>query len=112
MVQPVAPPLSHLGVSPHMSTKSATISDSNPGFTSEAPQNTNIRWFVCFLLFLATTINYMDRNVFGLVEPLRHDVPFMGWNHAADNFHQPVFDNNFGNVIIYFQFAYGIGFIF
>jgi MFS transporter, ACS family, hexuronate transporter len=92
-----------------MSTKPASYSDS--GFTSEAPQNTNIRWFVCFLLFLATTINYMDRNVFGLVEPMLHNVPFMGWNPLADKFHQPVFDNNFGNVIIYFQFAYGIGFL-
>ncbi len=73
---------------------------------------TSMRWAVCFLLFLATTINYMDRNVFGYVEPLLHDVAFMGWNHAADKFHQPVFDNNFGNVLIYFQFAYGFGLLF
>jgi ACS family hexuronate transporter-like MFS transporter len=79
-------------------------------FTS-APEASNMRWFVCFLLFLATTINYMDRNVFGLVEPLLHNVPFMGWNAAADKFHQPVFDNNFGNVIIWFQIAYGVGFL-
>jgi ACS family hexuronate transporter-like MFS transporter len=92
-----------------MSTKPANYSDT--GLTT-APENSNIRWFVCFLLFLATTINYMDRNVFGLVEPLLHDVAFMGWNPLADKFHQPVFDNNFGNVIIYFQFAYGIGFLF
>ena len=72
----------------------------------------NVRWVVCALLFLATTINYMDRNVFGLVEPLLHDVPFMGWNAAADKFHQPLFDNNFGNVVIFFQIAYGFGFLF
>ncbi len=72
----------------------------------------NVRWVVCGLLFLATTINYMDRNVFGLVEPLLHNVPFMGWNQAADKFHQPVFDNNFGNVVIWFQIAYGLGFLF
>lgn len=82
------------------------------GFTSQAPTNSNMRWVVCFLLFAATTINYMDRNVFGYVEPLLHDVPFMGWNHIADKFHQPVFDNNFGNVVIYFQIAYGFGFLF
>ena len=84
------------------------------GFTSATPgagQNSNIRWVVCALLFAATTINYMDRNVFGLVEPLLHDVPFMGWNAAADKLHQPVFDNNFGNVIIWFQIAYGVGFL-
>jgi ACS family hexuronate transporter-like MFS transporter len=81
-------------------------------FTSRAPEAShNIRWFVCALLFLATTINYMDRNVFGYVEPLLHNVAFMGWNFAADNHHQPLFDNNFGNILICFQIAYGIGFL-
>lgn len=95
-----------------MSTQSNALPDA--GFTSLAPgasDNSNIRWVVCGLLFLATTINYMDRNVFGYVEPLLHDVAFMGWDHAADKFHQPVFDNNFGNVIIFFQIAYGVGFL-
>ena len=46
-----------------MSTK--PVSYSGTGFTS-APQASNMRWFVCFLLFLATTINYMDRSVFSL----------------------------------------------
>ncbi|HEY4357679.1 MAG TPA: MFS transporter [Acidobacteriaceae bacterium] len=72
----------------------------------------NLRWFVCFLLFLATTINYMDRSVFSLIEPILHNVPFMGWDITADKFHQPVFDNNFGNVIIVFQIFYGIGLLF
>jgi ACS family hexuronate transporter-like MFS transporter len=96
-----------------MSTQASTIPDSGAGFTSaSAPgDSSNIRWIVCGLLFLATTINYMDRNVFGYVEPLLHDVPFMGWDKLADKFHQPVFDNNFGNVIIYFQIAYGVGFL-
>jgi ACS family hexuronate transporter-like MFS transporter len=81
-------------------------------FTSRAPEAShNIRWFVCFLLFLATTINYMDRNVFGYVEPLLHNVPFMGWNFALDNKHQVLFDNNFGNILICFQIAYGVGFL-
>jgi ACS family hexuronate transporter-like MFS transporter len=94
-----------------MSTTPASFSNPNTGFSSEA-SNPNTRWFVCFLLFLATTINYMDRNVFGLVEPMLHNVPFMGWDPLADKFHQPVFDNNFGNVLIYFQIAYGAGFLF
>lgn len=90
-----------------MSTSATSLPES--GFSND---QSNIRWFVCFLLFLATTINYMDRSVFAFIEPLLHNVPFMGWDFAADKFHQPVFDNNFGNVIITFQFAYGIGFIF
>src|SRR6202044_2022600 len=79
-------------------------------FTSR-PAKSNMRWFVCFLLFLATTINYMDRSVFSFIEPMLHNVPFMGWNPAADQFHQPAFDNNYGNVIICFQIAYGVGFL-
>lgn len=87
-----------------MSTNSASIS--SPGLSSE---KSNVRWLVCALLFAATTINYMDRSVFSLIEPVLHNVPFMGWDAAADRFHQPGFDNNFGNVIIYFQIAYGVG---
>ncbi len=81
-------------------------------FTAYAPERSNnMRWFVCFLLFLATTINYMDRSVFSFIEPLLHSVPFMGWNPAADKLHQPVFDDNYGTVVQYFQIAYGVGFL-
>ena len=88
-----------------MSIKTASLTDS--GFTTSAPEKSNIRWFVCALLFAATTINYMDRNVFSLIEPRLRELPFMGWN-SADPTHS-VFNNNFGNVLIYFQVAYGIG---
>jgi len=90
-----------------MPINTATQPDS--GFTTSAPEKSNIRWYVCFLLFLATTINYMDRNVFAYIEPLLHNVPFMGWDASHDKFHQPLFDNNYGNVVIAFQIAYGIG---
>ena len=93
-----------------MSTNTSSLPSS--GFSSPETAVSSTRWFACFLLFLATTINYMDRSVFAFIEPLLHNVPFMGWDFSADKFHQPVFDNNFGNVIIVFQFAYGIGFIF
>jgi MFS transporter, ACS family, hexuronate transporter len=92
-----------------MSTKSATVSDSNAGFTSEAPEKASTRWFVCALLFAATTINYMDRSVLSLIEPLLHNLPFMGWDFARDATHQDVFNNNYGNIIICFQVAYGVG---
>ena len=90
---------------------SNTASFRATGLTTEAPQSTNVRWFVCALLFAATTINYMDRSVYSFIEPLLHNVPFMGWNFHADQFHQTVFDNNYGNVIIYFQIAYGCAFL-
>ena len=85
-----------------------TVSLHDTGFTSSVPENPNTRWVVCGLLFMATTINYMDRSVFSLIEPLLHNLPFMGWNFAADKFHQPGFDNNFGNIVICFQIAYGV----
>jgi ACS family hexuronate transporter-like MFS transporter len=93
-----------------MSTNTAKLP--GEGLTTSAPDSSNnIRWFVCALLFAATTINYMDRSVFSFIEPLLHNVPFMGWNFAADRFHQPAFDNNYGNVIIWFQIAYGAAFL-
>ncbi len=78
-------------------------------FDSPAPQSLNVRWFVCGLLFLATTINYMDRSVLSLIEPLLHSVPFMGWDVSKDATHQSLFNNNYGNIVICFQIAYGVG---
>ena len=91
-----------------MSTQSALP---DAGFTSYAPgsDKSNVRWFVCGLLFLATTINYMDRSVLSLIEPLLHNLPFMGWDPRIDSAHQTVFNNNYGNIVICFQIAYGIG---
>ena len=79
------------------------------GVADSGATTSPIRWIVCLLLFLATTINYMDRSVFSLIEPVLHTVSFMGWDPAADRFHQEIFDNNFGNIVISFQIAYGIG---
>jgi ACS family hexuronate transporter-like MFS transporter len=90
----------------------SAVSLDRSGSAPFSTHTSNIRWAVCFLLFLATTINYMDRSVFAFIEPMLHNAPFMGWDATKDNFHQQVFDNNFGNVIIVFQFAYGIGFLF
>jgi ACS family hexuronate transporter-like MFS transporter len=81
-------------------------------FTSHAPEVSNVRWFVCVLLFLATTINYMDRSVLSLIEPLLHKLPFMGWNYTLDTAHQVVFNNHYKYIIICFQIAYGVGFLF
>jgi ACS family hexuronate transporter-like MFS transporter len=86
-------------------------SPSAPGFTTSAPEKSNIRWAVCGLLFLATTINYMDRSVFSLIEPLLH-LPFMGWIPGIDHAHQIAYDINYGRVLIAFQIAYGVGFLF
>jgi ACS family hexuronate transporter-like MFS transporter len=53
----------------------------------------------------------MDRQVISLIEPLLHSLPFMGWDFTKDVVHQSVFNNNYGNIIICFQIAYGVGFL-
>ena len=56
----------------------------------------NWRWKICALLFFATTINYMDRQVLGLLAPtLQHDI---GWSEIE-----------YAHIIIAFQAAYAIG---
>lgn len=56
----------------------------------------NYRWVVCALLFFATTINYTDRQILSLIEPiLDRD---LGWTNEQ-----------FGMVNSAFQGAYAIG---
>src|SRR5450755_3150622 len=37
------------------------------------PRMTNYRWVVCALLFFATTINYIDRQILALIKPILDD---------------------------------------
>jgi ACS family hexuronate transporter-like MFS transporter len=54
---------------------------------------TRVRWGICGLLFFATTINYIDRQVIGLLKPvLEKD---LGWNEA-----------DYGWIVFAFQAAY------
>jgi ACS family hexuronate transporter-like MFS transporter len=54
------------------------------------------RWTVCSLLFFATTINYIDRQVIGLLLPRLKTV--FGWT-----------DTDFGTINGIFQFFYAFG---
>jgi ACS family hexuronate transporter-like MFS transporter len=78
-------------------------------FTSRTPES-KMRWVVCFLLFLATTINYMDRSVLSLIEPLLH-LPFMGWIAGVDAKYQAGYHLNYGHIVECFQVAYAVGFL-
>lgn len=54
-----------------------------------------LRWYVCGLLFFASTINYVDRQVLGLLKPvLEKD---LGWNEA-----------DYAWIVSAFQLAYGL----
>ena len=87
-----------------------------PSFTSSEevahadPELTSTRWTVCGLIFLATTINYIDRSVLALVEPLLH-LPFMHWQAGVLPVLQADYNHVYGNIIICFQIAYGFGFL-
>jgi MFS transporter, ACS family, hexuronate transporter len=56
----------------------------------------NYRWVICALLFFATTINYVDRQVIGLLKTTLSTE--MGWNEI-----------DYSNVVLAFQLAYAIG---
>ena len=54
------------------------------------------RWRICALLFFATTINYIDRQVLGVLAPYLQ--PIIGWNEIQ-----------YGYIVTSFQAAYAIG---
>jgi MFS transporter, ACS family, aldohexuronate transporter len=56
------------------------------------------RWTICALLFFATTINYMDRQVLGILAPtLQHD---LGWTEVQ-----------YGAIVSWFTLAYALGYL-
>jgi ACS family hexuronate transporter-like MFS transporter len=73
-------------------TEQQGIDASNPHSTP----GSHLRWSVCAMLFFATSINYMDRQVLGILSfTLQHSI---GWTEAQ-----------YGYIIGAFQTAYAIG---
>jgi ACS family hexuronate transporter-like MFS transporter len=54
-----------------------------------------LRWYICGLLFFATTINYIDRQVLGILKPVLEKE--LGWREAE-----------YGWIVFSFQLAYAI----
>ena len=54
------------------------------------------RWTIVALLFFATTINYIDRQVLGILAPTLQQE--MGWT-----------ETDYGGIVSWFSLAYGIG---
>lgn len=71
-------------------TSSSTLSP-NPLTTRDMSQ---YRWFIVALLFIATTINYLDRQVISLLKPLL--AKEFGWT-----------ESDYGDIVIAFTLAYG-----
>jgi ACS family hexuronate transporter-like MFS transporter len=55
----------------------------------------NYRWTVCALIFFATTINYLDRQVIGILKPLLETDLNIG-------------EVEYGNIVFVFQLFYGL----
>ncbi|MBV8401157.1 MAG: MFS transporter [Acetobacteraceae bacterium] len=56
------------------------------------------RWLICALLFAITTINYMDRQVIGVLKPvIQKDIGFS--------------EIDYGNIVFFFQLAYAAGYV-
>ena len=56
------------------------------------------RWVICALLFFITTINYMDRQIIGVLKPV-----------LAQDLHWSEID--YGNIVFFFQLAYAAGYV-
>ncbi|WP_427968254.1 MFS transporter [Altererythrobacter sp.] len=54
------------------------------------------RWGICALLFFVITINYIDRQVIGVLKPVIESE--MGWSEV-----------DYGNIVTAFQLSYGVG---
>lgn len=54
------------------------------------------RWTICSLIFFATTINYLDRQVISLLKPVLEKE--FSWS-----------ESDYSNIVMAFQFAYAIG---
>ena len=56
------------------------------------------RWIICGLLFAATAISYIDRQMIGVLKPtLQHE---FGWTETA-----------YGDIVFWFQAAYAMGYL-
>ena len=56
------------------------------------------RWVICALLFAATALNYVDRQIIGILQPM-----------LAHKFHWT--ETDYSNVVFSFQLAYAVGYI-
>jgi MFS transporter, ACS family, hexuronate transporter len=66
-----------------------------PPIRTPAATIANLRWYICGLLFFATTVNYIDRQVLGLLKPVLEKE--LGWTESS-----------YGWIVFAFQLAYGL----
>ena len=87
-----------LGHSKRSDWPPAAAENSAPFLNPPGALLSRVRWSVCAMLFFAASINYLDRQVLGLLAPtLQHSI---GWTEAQ-----------YGYIVGGFQFAYAIGLV-
>lgn len=59
------------------------------------------RWTICALLFFATTVNYLDRQVLSLLKPELEKPELFGWTNSQ-----------YADIAAVFQFTYAIAMLF
>ena len=69
-------------------------------FQKVGEKMTNFRWIICGLLFFATTVNYLDRQVLSLTRK----------DFIAPEFHWT--DSNYGDITAIFSIVYAIANLF
>ncbi len=65
---------------------------------SQTVKTGNYRWTVCALIFFATTVNYLDRQVIGILKPLLESDLNIG-------------EAEYGYIVTAFQIAYALGMV-
>jgi len=65
---------------------------------SETPKSGSYRWSVCALIFFATTVNYLDRQVIGILKPLLESDLKIG-------------EAEYGYIVMAFQVFYALGMV-
>ena len=85
-------------VSPPQSAGATIVGSSISAVSAIGERVGKYRWMICAMLFFATTINYIDRQVLGILATDQHFKTAIGWNEAQ-----------YGYVNTVFQGAYAIG---
>jgi len=91
-------PKSKSEVSPPQAAASSVVAAGAAVVEGVAEKIGRYRWIICALLFFATTINYIDRQVLGILATDPHFKTAIGWNEAE-----------YGYVNTAFQAAYALG---
>jgi MFS transporter, ACS family, hexuronate transporter len=69
-----------------------------PADAAKSGRMTRRRWIVCGLLFTAVVINYVDRQMLGVLKPFM--APELGWS-----------ETDYADIVFYFQAAYALSYL-